>query len=89
MLEKHKAPMALYWKIVAVYARHMSQVCRGVALQAAADGAPGRAAELEAGLRELLEYGGHIAINTVGDVRLQAKLMKARENAARLLAGLR
>lgn len=25
----HKAPMALYWKVVAVYARHLSRAIRG------------------------------------------------------------
>lgn len=37
---KHKAPMALYWKVVAVYARHLSQICRAIARQAAAETTP-------------------------------------------------
>lgn len=52
--KKHKAPMALYWKVVAVYARHLAQICRGIESQAIADGAPGRILELERSLRELL-----------------------------------
>lgn len=36
--KKHKAPMALYWKVVAVYARHLSQICK----QVQRDGEAGR-----------------------------------------------
>lgn len=31
---RHKAPMALYWKICAVYSRHLARVCRAVQRQA-------------------------------------------------------
>lgn len=41
---------------------------------------------LEKVLRELVEFNGHVAINSVGDVRMQGKLIKARETALRLLA---
>lgn len=42
---------------------------------------------LEKVLRDLLYIGGHVAINSVGDVRMQAKLIKAREVATALLEG--
>lgn len=32
--KRHKAPMALYWKIVAVYARHFVQILRAIQRQA-------------------------------------------------------
>lgn len=35
--KSHKAPMALYWKVVAVYARHLAHICRAVQLQARAE----------------------------------------------------
>ena len=31
----HKAPMALYWKIVAVYTRHLARICRSLGRAAA------------------------------------------------------
>lgn len=37
--KKHKAPMALYWKIVAVYARHFAQILRAISRQASAEAA--------------------------------------------------
>lgn len=83
--KKHKAPMALYWKVVAVYARHLAQICRHIQRAGEASGYQSREARLETALRELLEIGGHVAINTVGDVRLQGKLIKAREQAALVL----
>lgn len=45
--KSHKAPMALYWKVVAVYARHLAQICRGIQRQAIAEGVPGKRAQLE------------------------------------------
>lgn len=44
-----------------------------------------RELQLEGALRELLEFSGNVAIRTVGDVRLQAKLIVARQRAQRLL----
>lgn len=44
---------------------------------------------LEKVLRELVEFNGHVAINSVGDVRMQGKLIKARENALRILGDLK
>lgn len=43
---------------------------------------------LEKALRDLVEFNGHVAINSVGDVRMQGKLIKAREAALRLLGDL-
>ena len=40
---------------------------------------------LELALRNLLEFNGHVAINSVGDVRMQGKLVKTREVATKLL----
>lgn len=48
------------------------------------DGAQ-RIVALEKALRELVEFNGHVAINSVGDVRMQGNLIKARENALRIL----
>jgi hypothetical protein len=44
-----------------------------------------RIRDLEKALADLLEFNGHVAINSVGDVRLQGKLIKARERATELL----
>lgn len=44
-----------------------------------------RIVALEKALSELVEFNGHVAINSVGDVRMQARLIKARETALRLL----
>jgi len=42
--------------------------------------------ELIEALRDLVEHQGHVAINSVGDVRKQGKLINAMEKARALLA---